>query len=103
MGGQIVTGPKQQLPGKLKEHMQTAEETTQVGSVSRWLKLVVGLVSGWAKLALPQGLLGECGGIGWSWSGSNTLGPLCVCATSSQHTFHRVCPGTFPQDCFCLI
>lgn len=81
--------------------MQTAEETTQAGSVSRQLKQT----SGWASVGVgrtgtaPKSP-GGCGGVGWSWSGSNTLGSLCVSVASSQHTFHRVCPRTFPPACF---
>lgn len=55
--------------------------------------------------------LGQCGGghswlglkVSWGlgWQGGATLAVahwgLCVCAASSQHTFHRVCPGTFLQ------
>lgn len=43
---------------------------------------------GWTELAGPQGLLGA-GVVGWSVSGSRTLGPLCVCCLQ---------PAYFPQS-----
>lgn len=59
--------------------MQTAEETTQAVRVSRQLKQTSGWASvGVARTGIAPRSPGECGGVGWSWSGSNTLGPLCV-------------------------
>ena len=68
VGWNELIWPKQQFLGTLEEHLQPAEETTQAGSISRQLKQTIAvarLMRGWAELALPQGLLVDCGGVGW--------------------------------------